>query len=62
MIQPIIDLYEEAVQWPGTRVSKFPYEQEGLDLVGDMGGGGGRSDGGETIIDGSKGGDGVLGN
>ena len=49
------------MQWPGTRVSKIWYEQEGLDLVGDMGGGGG-SDGGETIIDGSKGGDGVLGN
>ena len=60
-MQPILYLCEEAVQWPGTRVSKMRYEQEGLELVGDMGGGGG-SDGGGTIIDGSKGGDGVLGN
>ena len=26
--QPIIDLCEEAVQWPGTRVSKRWWEQE----------------------------------
>ena len=31
--QPILYLCEESVQWPGTRVSKRWWEQEGLDLV-----------------------------
>ena len=33
-MQPILDLCEEALQWPGTRVSNMWWEQEGLDLVG----------------------------
>ena len=33
-MQPITDLCEEAVQRPGTRVSKRRWEQEGLELAG----------------------------
>ena len=30
----VLDLCEEELQWPGTRVSKRRWEQEGLDMVG----------------------------
>ena len=33
-MQPILDLCEEELWWPGTRVSKRWWEQEGLNLVG----------------------------
>ena len=33
-MQPIINLCEEELRWPGTLVSKRWWEQEELDLVG----------------------------
>ena len=36
-MQPTLDLFEEEVQWPGTRVLKRCGEQEWLDLAGAWG-------------------------